>query len=145
MHSQCEFPTGRRTKGHSFRNGIHRLEKRTGDMSKIITDGNIGKAVKRIYLSGAITAIGVTRAKEIFGRAKEDLEKRGFEVVTPFENGLPDEAPYEDHMSADMKMLEECDTVCMLPGWWMSKGAKREYKRAEELGKTLITYRKIRK
>ena len=104
-----------------------------------------GRAVKRIYVSGPITSIGISRAKEVFGRVKEDLERRGFEAVTPFENGIDEAEPYETHMKADIELLKTCDSICMLPGWQQSDGAKREYVEAFNSGKTIIEIVNVRK
>ena len=104
-----------------------------------------GRAVNRIYISGPITSIGVSRAREVFYATRDDLKRRGFDAVTPFENGVDEAAPYEDHMKADIELLKTCDTICLLPGWWHSEGAKREKAVAESIGMTVITYRKLKR
>lgn len=65
-------------------------------------------------------------AKVKFDAAKERLTKRGYEVVTPFDNGLPNSAPYAEHMKADIKLLLDCDAIYLLCGWTYSGGAQIE-------------------
>ena len=93
---------------------------------------------KKIYLSGPITLLGVKRARANFMMEAARLRARGFDVLTPFDNGLEKDAPYEEHMKADIEMLRNCDVICMLPGWRKSEGARRERKAAEEMGKGIV-------
>ena len=41
-------------------------------------------------------------------------------------NGLPFDAPWEDHMERDLEMLRASDAICLLPDWVESYGAKIE-------------------
>jgi hypothetical protein len=42
-------------------------------------------------------------------------------------------ATYEDYVMGDLRMLESCDGIVMIPGWEKSEGARREYQHAENL------------
>lgn len=84
------------------------------------------KKKQKVYVSGMITGIPLDEAKAKFNAAKQRLTKRGYEVVTPFDNGLPHSASYAEHMKADLKMLLDCDAIYMLRGWSYSGGAQIE-------------------
>lgn len=81
----------------------------------------------KLYLAGPIT--GVSNAKAKFELAKNNLERYGFIVVTPFENGLSDKATYEQHMAADFKLIDKCDSIALMPGWSGSVGCMMELER----------------
>lgn len=89
----------------------------------------------KIYISGPISNIPEGN-KPSFLAAAEALEARHENVITinPHDNGLPSHAPWEAHMRADIRMLLECKSVAMLPGWHNSKGARLERDIAIGLG-----------
>lgn len=89
---------------------------------------------KKVYVSGAIAHYDIEERKGAFLKASEDLRAMGFEPINPFENGLPDEAHWREHMRADIKMLLECNCIFMLDGWELSKGAKLELDVASSCG-----------
>ena len=62
-------------------------------------------------------------------------------VVNPFENGLPDEAHWMEHMRADIGLLVGCDYIYMLRGWEWSKGAKLELDVATSCGIRVMEYK----
>ncbi len=43
--------------------------------------------------------------------AKERLESQGYDPVNPFDNGVPDNAHWREHMRADIAMLLKCDAI----------------------------------
>lgn len=59
----------------------------------------------------------------MFARAEEELRVRGYAPVNPFNNGVSLDAPYEDHMRADLRMLLDCDGIYLLRGWESGRGA----------------------
>lgn len=79
----------------------------------------------KLYLAGPMTgwpdfnypAFAATAAK---------LRAAGFTVVSPADNGLPKDAPWSQHMRADIPMLLACDGVALMDGWEDSKGAQLE-------------------
>lgn len=93
----------------------------------------------RVYVSGPISGLTVEVARRRFDNAKALLTKSGYDVVTPFDNGLPADAPYPDHMKADIRLLLDCDAIFMLPDWDRSPGACAEHKVAEACGLSIYT------
>lgn len=90
-----------------------------------------------LYISGAITnADPAKQAENIkrFHQAAAQLRARGYKVVNPCENSLPADAPWEQHMRADIKLLMDCAGVAMLPGMSTSKGALIEWQVARGIG-----------
>lgn len=87
----------------------------------------------KIYISGPITGMPNENI-EAFKDAELRLKAAGFEVVNPHENGLSKEAPWLEHLKMDIRLMMDCDALCMLPGWQRSRGAKVENSLAESLG-----------
>ena len=80
----------------------------------------------RVYISGAIT--GVANYKEVFKKAKEELEAKGHEVINPaaMDEILP-QLTWEEYMVIDIALLSVCEAIYMLKGWENSRGANQEY------------------
>lgn len=89
---------------------------------------------KKVYLSGPISGFLLEGRICTFRHVAEMVEKWGHNAVNPFENGLPHDAEYQDHMRADLKMLLECDAILMLPDWQQSAGAQLELRVAISCG-----------
>lgn len=89
---------------------------------------------KRVYISGPISNFDLSKQKRIFALAAICLKQDGYEPVNPFDNGLPDEASYHDHMKADIQMLLSCNYIYLLDGWEHSEGARLEKHIAEKCG-----------
>ena len=81
---------------------------------------------KKIYISGPISGHDLEVRRRVFSDAAKAAAALGFEPVSPFDNGVPEDAPWEDHMRADIEMLLDCHAILMLPGWKDSKGATTE-------------------
>ena len=92
------------------------------------------------FISGPITN-RMARYQYDFADAQMTLEFLGYKVLNPawLPKGLKD----EDYQRIDDAMLESADVVVLLPGWEKSKGARREAKLAESLGKTVVKYEQI--
>jgi len=93
----------------------------------------------KIYISGPMTGLPEFN-KHAFNAAAAELRKRGYEVANPVENGVPETAPWETHMKADIKMLMDCDAVAILPGADESRGATEEVRIARILGLLCKSY-----
>ena len=72
-----------------------------------------------------------------FADAKSFLDEIGFEAVNPLEKGLPDDAPWEQHMVKDIELLLSCDAIYMMDNWMDSTGAGIEYDIAMRTGKDI--------
>lgn len=89
--------------------------------------------MSRTYISGPMTGLpGFNHPA--FHAAAAALRAAGREVFNPAENGLPAEAPWAEHMRADIRALMDCDVIHLLPGWWKSRGARLEHYVAIRLG-----------
>ena len=89
---------------------------------------------KKVYISGAIAHYDLEERQAAFQMAAMEMERRGFEAVNPFENGVPQDAHWMEHMKADIALLVGCDYIYMLNGWELSKGAKLELDVASSCG-----------
>lgn len=88
----------------------------------------------RIYISGAIAHHDLEERMETFAKAEAELRKEGYLPFNPFKNGVPQDAPWREHMRADLAHLLQCDHIYMLEGWELSKGAKLELDVASSCG-----------
>jgi hypothetical protein len=97
----------------------------------------------KLYISGPISNPNlktVKANKAVFNVAEVQLDAAGHSVINPIKNGVPDDAPWVDHMRADIKMLMDCDAVATLPGWANSTGAQIEVEIAHMLGLPVRPY-----
>lgn len=95
----------------------------------------------KIYISGPITGANINTTRLRFKCAEATLRIQGFTVANPMENGLPEDAPYDEHIKRDLEMLAECDAIYLLNGWERSKGCRIEFNEAVKARKR-ITYEK---
>ena len=79
-----------------------------------------------VYISGKISGKTQQEAEADFGKYAEIIQAAGHTPVNPMKNGLPFDAPWEDHMERDLEMLRASDAICLLPDWVESCGAKIE-------------------
>ena len=90
-----------------------------------------------MYLSLPISGRDLKAVKVFAKRVKQKWERKGFEVITPFdvtENhaGNPDErAHYASCMGCCIEALLMCDGVIFCEGWFYSKGCRAEWNIAE--------------
>lgn len=81
-----------------------------------------------VYLSGAVTSLGIESARSTFDRYERELDKAStITTVNPL-----DAVPFVEgkswfyYMWNDLKVLRKCDAIAMLPNWRQSLGAKIE-------------------
>lgn len=89
---------------------------------------------KRVYISGPIAHYDLQERMATFKAAERHIRAAGYHPVNPFDNGLPQSAPWRDHMKADIKLLLDCQYIYMLPDWELSKGCKLELDVASSCG-----------
>jgi len=92
----------------------------------------------RIYISGAIAHLDLNERKEAFKNAEATLGEMGYFPIDPFNNGLPENASWREHMKADIGLLLSCSIIYMLKGWELSKGCKLELDVATSCGLDVI-------
>lgn len=88
----------------------------------------------KMYISGRISGLDTAAAQAAFARAEADVEAMGYQPVNPFNNGVDRDAPWKEHMIADIKMMLSCDGVYLLDDWIFSRGARIESSLAQALG-----------
>lgn len=92
----------------------------------------------KIYISGPISGRDIDEVREEFARASLYIMGQGHTAVSPFDNGLSTDAPYIEHLIADLRLLSECDAIYMLKGWNNSRGAQLELSYAKIYGLRII-------
>lgn len=101
---------------------------------------NMEKKMK-LYLSFPITGRKLKDVKVYARRVKQKWEKKGFEVVSPFDVTEQFERIKETHgyyaecMGRCVEALLKCDGIIMCPDWFHSKGCRTEWNVAEVYGK----------
>ena len=101
---------------------------------------NMEKKMK-LYLSFPITGRILKDVKVYARRVKQKWEKKGFEVVSPFDVTEQFEGIKETHgyyaecMGRCVEALLKCDGIIMCPDWFHSKGCRTEWNVAEVYGK----------
>ena len=90
-----------------------------------------------IYLAGPMSGLPNFN-HDAFNAAARALRATGAQVCNPAENGLPANAPWEQHMRRDLRAMLLCDLIVLLPGWENSRGANLEVQIARALGIKII-------
>lgn len=91
-----------------------------------------------IYISGKMTGIKDYNYPE-FNRVAKDLRSFKYDVFNPAEikldtKNMSKNEIYEAYMTICLTALDKCHKIFLLRGWEHSPGAKRELKKALELG-----------
>ena len=99
----------------------------------------------KVYIAGPVS--GVEGFRHNFKRAHGLLTRSGYEGVDPTAPGLVEGWEYRDYINRGLRLLEECDLICMLPGSANSPGAQLELHYAVLCGLPVINisddYRRI--
>lgn len=89
--------------------------------------------MKTVYISGPMTGLPELNFPAFHAAARQ-LRDLGHTVFNPAEVGEEPGKTWEDYMRKDIKLLCECDTILLLPGWEKSKGAHLELHIAHRIG-----------
>lgn len=89
---------------------------------------------KRIYLSLPISGYDLDERRAVAMAKRQELEKKGFLVVSPLDNGLPADAGTHAHMRRDFEMMLGCDAVYFMNRWCHSAGCHVEFMVATACG-----------
>lgn len=92
----------------------------------------------KIYISGKISGLPTEECEAKFRQAEAQLRAFGHEPVSPYSNGLADDAPWEEHMARDIYMLLQCEGIYLLHDWNDSTGSRIEAYTAQERGLAVI-------
>lgn len=95
----------------------------------------------KVYISLPITGKDIEEQKRHAEGVASFLLATGFTPVNPFDNGLGDDAPYEEHIKADLKLMLDCDAIILYDGWLQSKGCVLESHVAIACGMTVVDAR----
>lgn len=94
----------------------------------------------KVYISLPITGKDLQQQKRHADDVAAFLLTVGFTPVTPFgKQGVPDDAPYEEHMKADLRLMLDCDAICLCKGYQYSKGCLFERDVAVKCGLKVVT------
>ena len=86
---------------------------------------------KKIYIAGGIT--GVPDYKEHFAKAEEYLISRGAIPMNPAR--MSEGFEWKDYLHICLTMIDVCEAVYLLNGWYDSAGARAEWFYADLYGK----------
>jgi hypothetical protein len=97
----------------------------------------------RVYISGPMSCLPDLNIA-VFRRAQAQLVDLGFSVIVPHDltpARRPDESDsafYDRCLSIDLAALGTCGLIALLPGWQLSKGARRELAQALDDGLDIL-------
>lgn len=95
----------------------------------------------RVYIAGPMTGLPELNFPK-FRAVAEFFRSAGWEVLNPVEIGqkhFPEGGVHaNEYLIKDILELVTCDTICLLPGWTASIGARCEAAIAVTLGLTFV-------
>jgi len=107
----------------------------------------------KIYIAGPMTCYENYNYPAFFDM-EEKLEKLKLVPINPawssgrtLEKALIDldknpDTRWQDYIRKGIALLSNCDSICLLPGWQQSKGARLEFQIAQSLGLQAFVYKK---
>lgn len=98
--------------------------------------------MKRIYISGPMTSCPSLNFPA-FNAAANRLRNLGYEVVNPAEIDQGLSPTWGSCMRRDIAELMTCDTIALLNGWELSKGAHLEVHIAHRVGIRIVNLKDI--
>ena len=104
--------------------------------------------LRLVYLAGPYTGKDYNEVEENIRVAEKAAIKwwdLGYGVFCPHLNTshfeLKSVAAKEAYLECGLRIMESCDAVVMLPGWWDSPGARKERRHAMTLGIPVVYMR----
>lgn len=97
---------------------------------------------KKLYISAPVSGRDPEECRKFFDGVAREAAERGWQPINPMDNGLDTEAPWEQHMRKDIRMMLECDAVILVSGWQFSRGCRLEEIIARETGLEVIEHEK---
>lgn len=94
----------------------------------------------KCYISLPISGHDLAERRKLAEMVKAFLIAAGLDPISPLDKGLPDEAPYAEHMRQDLKLLLDCSAICLVKGWELSKGCDLEAQVARILNLQTLYY-----
>lgn len=92
-----------------------------------------------LYLAGKISGGDIDAEFRKFMECAHELRLAGYTVINPVEINH-DRPDWNTCMRRDIKALMDCDSICMLPDWIESKGARLERSIALDVGMKAVLY-----
>lgn len=92
----------------------------------------------KCYIAGKISNLPEDVYKKNFTDAKGEVEKLGFEPISPVDLPHDHDRTWLSYMREDLTELLKCEAVYALSNWSDSPGATIEVKTAESLGLKVI-------
>lgn len=91
----------------------------------------------KIYISAPISGYNIDERRATFKAVADILERQGYIVFNPMDNGVPAESATKYHMRADIKMMLQSDDIVFLDKWLHSAGCHTEFIVATAIGLTI--------
>ena len=88
-----------------------------------------------IYIAGPMRGLP-DLGRAAFFAAEVKLRERGWKVINPAR--LPEDLPSEAYMPICLAMLDQADTIALLPGYKNSAGAQIEIAYGAQTGKAVL-------
>lgn len=95
--------------------------------------------MKKIYISLPIKGREKSAVRIQNLTAMNRVKALGQEPISPLNNGLPYDAPDNEHMKRDYKMLLDCDAIYLCDGWEYSHGCMNELQVAADCRLIVLT------
>lgn len=89
---------------------------------------------KKIYISGKITGLKPSSAKNAFDVCDRKLTAQGYETVNPMAMVYDPKKEYDQAMKECISLLIDCDAIYLMSNWQSSKGAILEHMIASVIG-----------
>lgn len=97
--------------------------------------------MKKIYLSGKMTGLETKDIIKTFAKYEKQLIDEGHAVLNPavmWNLQAPERFTPAGYLTIDFAMMDNCNTIAVIPGYEDSKGVQAELDYAKELKMEII-------